>query len=428
MATAVSYIIVSPGITAGSPFVPGDALIVEQTSPALAVSTPVIFVDRTASPQQVQIGPITSNAGATVIGSGATVTGGSGSTDVVVIGTDATVDHQRSVAIGPSASASGEPSVAIGFNASVIGPSGGGVAVGVGTSVGDAATAIGQGASAATGVAVGSNTTAEESGVALGNSAGAFNTLNKGLGGIAIGHNAQTGESTDVVISSGAKTGSGTGAGGNIVLTGSVGSFPTLTGANNILIGAGSGENGNANDDSPNSGAQSNATIIGGGSVAAHSAVTIIARGVTSTAANQGVLGGLYNAIANLYIGNGIATPIPQDVVINATGAVGSNIGAASLTLAGGIGTGTGIGGAIVFQTAAVGGTGTTPGVLTTALTIDATQIVTFANAPQVTATLTPASGALTLLNGPTGASGNPTLYAVILVGGTSYAVPLWAV
>lgn len=107
-----------------------------------------------------------------------------------------------------------------------------------------------------------------------------------------------------------------------------------------------------------------------------------VAVGVSATATTGGIaLGQSANAssvnhfvagstatdafISNVFIGNGITAAAPQSVVYNATGGSGTNIAGASLSLAGGKGTGNAAGGAIPFLTSDAGGSGTTLQTLT---------------------------------------------------------------
>ena len=101
--------------------------------------------------------------------------------------------------------------------------------------------------------------------------------------------------------------------------------------------------------------------------------------GAATTANNQFVLGSTNEYISDMYLGAGVtsASAASRDVVLNATGGSGSNIGGADLTLAGGRGTGTGAGGAILFQTAAAGSSGSSLNTLTTRLTIASSGAIT---------------------------------------------------
>ncbi len=75
----------------------------------------------------------------------------------------------------------------------------------------------------------------------------------------------------------------------------------------------------------------------------------------------------------NIYIGNGATSATPTSGILGATGGAGTNIAGANLTLAGGRGTGTGVGGNIVFQYAAAGVSGAAANTLTAACTISGT-------------------------------------------------------
>lgn len=431
MATGIESIVVTPGITAGSPFAVGDVLYVAQTSPAIARATPNIFVDTTVSPQQVQIGPIASNSGATVIGTGATVTGGGTSTNVVVIGTNATVNHQAAVSIGFGSSVAGGADVAVGLNATVSAV--GGVAVGQGASSASNGTAVGSGATSQGPngqCAIGSSANAKTFGNAFGNSSTASDTRSKGSGAIAIGRGPTAGESSDVVISSGGvTTGTGAGAGGNIALLGSAGPGVTISGQNNIAIGGGSGESASANDNNPNPGTHSNTILIGGGLTAANDQVIMIGRGATSTAANQCIIGGTFAPIATVIMGNGPVAAAPQNVILAVTDGSGVDINGGQLTIQGGRATGAAAGGSILFRTSIAGASGSTPQLQSIAMTIDATQTVNLVNAPFLAAQTAPGAVALTLLNGPTAAAaGNPQVYLTVKSTGHTYAIPAWQV
>lgn len=90
----------------------------------------------------------------------------------------------------------------------------------------------------------------------------------------------------------------------------------------------------------------------------------------TITASNRFIVGSVVAPISTFFIGNGETATTPQAVVHNATGGSGANVAGAAFTLAGGIGTGTGVGGAIILQTAPVTGSSSTPNTLTNRLTV----------------------------------------------------------
>ncbi len=433
MAFAIEDLVVSPGINAGSPFALGDVLYVAQVSPAIAASTPVIQINTATSPQQVQIGPFATIPGATVIGSGAVVpTGGAG--NEVVIGTNAStgLDTQDSIAIGHGATTgilnSANGGVALGVGATVGGAgsnAGGGVAVGE-TATANNGVAIGAAAVCLLGqVAIGSGSLAQNFGVAVGGGAAAFIGAAHGNGSVAIGRNASAGESTDIAIGTG-NGGTLGGEGGNVMLGSGVGSAG-VTGHDCVCVGSSSNSGGGFTA-AASSGNFS--TVIGGNSTAAHIGVHIFGRGITSTANNQCVIGGTDDPVATVYVGNGITNTGPQNVILGVTGASGANVGGAQLTIAGGISTGTGLGGPILFQTTPAGLAGSSPNALTTALTIDSTQLVTFANAPFLTTQSAPGvANAGTLTNLPAAAAaGNPQVYLQLKSTGHTYVVPAWQV
>jgi len=95
---------------------------------------------------------------------------------------------------------------------------------------------------------------------------------------------------------------------------------------------------------------------------------------VTSTATNQLIFGNSDYLTQGVLSGgvyfNGVTSTTPYSVVINACGGSGTNVGGASLTLAGGKGTGNAAGGNIVFQTSNAGSSGSTLQSLTDKLTI----------------------------------------------------------
>jgi hypothetical protein len=96
-------------------------------------------------------------------------------------------------------------------------------------------------------------------------------------------------------------------------------------------------------------------------------------------ASNRFVAGGNSAAIGNVFIGNGETNAAPQAIIYNATGGSGANIAGASFTIAGGIGTGTGVGGNIIFRVASATTSSSTPNALTTLFTINQALYATFA-------------------------------------------------
>lgn len=443
MATALNPIIAPAGIQAGTPFVGaatgGDVLFVKQTNPAIAVSTPLVHINVSTTPPQIQIGPFSSALGvsqipgATVIGSGATGTAG-GNGNIVVIGTNATTaSTQDDVIIGHGANAPvvNNGGVAVGVGAQVgVGAFVGGVAIGSnavagnGVAIGPSATCtLGQGE-----VAIGFSATAANLGVAVGGSANAGVGAAHGFGSVAIGRSASAQESTDIVIGSG--NGGTTGTGGNIVLGSGVGTAAT-SGHDCVCVGSSSNTGGGVVG--ANSTGNFN-TVIGGNSTSANNGCRVFGRGVSTTANNQTLIGGTDDPCANVFLGNGVTNAAPQNVVVGVTGGTGLNAAGASHTMAGGIATGNAVGGSIVFQTSVVAASSSTPQALATALTIDNTQslliaqkVTQYLGVSTVGAGLTPIY-AKTDLTAQTAAITATTIYAVPASGAGLYRVSWSAV
>jgi len=99
-----------------------------------------------------------------------------------------------------------------------------------------------------------------------------------------------------------------------------------------------------------------------------------IGTGAKSEANYQMVIGGptSINAyITSAFFGSGVTDATPKNIVLNATGGSGTDIAGASMTIAGGKGTGTGVGGSVILQTSGVLTTGVTLQSLITRLTIN---------------------------------------------------------
>jgi len=150
--------------------------------------------------------------------------------------------------------------------------------------------------------------------------------------------------------------------------------YSLTTGASNTLIGSNSDTNSASIDSSTAIGKE---TIIGASSSIAIGALA------TTTAANQVVIGSSTVAASDVYIGNGVTDVSPSGVSINASGASGTDIAGASLTLSGGKGTGNAAtGSAIVFKTSDAGVSGTTLQSLTTKMTLTKAGDLELANTP----------------------------------------------
>lgn len=117
---------------------------------------------------------------------------------------------------------------------------------------------------------------------------------------------------------------------------------------------------------------------------------------------------------ATLRIGNAdAAAPVAQTVGVQNVVAGTSNTAGAALTITGSQGTGTGVGGSIVFKVAPAGSTGTSVNALAAALTIDSTKLATFAGPVSIVGTAVLGAaltyGGVTLSNAVTG-TGNMVL------------------
>ncbi len=102
--------------------------------------------------------------------------------------------------------------------------------------------------------------------------------------------------------------------------------------------------------------------------------------GGTAAGAHELVIGGEYDTfnsidygINNVYIGNGVTNATPQSFALNATGGQGANIAGANIAIAGGKGTGSAVGGNILFQYAPAGSSGSSLNSLQTACAISGT-------------------------------------------------------
>lgn len=170
---------------------------------------------------------------------------------------------------------------------------------------------------------------------------------------VVVGQNSYTTSTAATIIGRNAHGGTSSVVVGNAGISGSFG----------IAVG----QNSNANTNSVAIGASANASgndsiSIGfAASDGGYADCIVIARGGAATAANQLVIGNGDMSILNAYIGKGVVHATPADVTFQSTGGSGTDIAGADLTVAGGRGTGTGIGGDLIFSTAPpAGGSGST--------------------------------------------------------------------
>lgn len=109
-----------------------------------------------------------------------------------------------------------------------------------------------------------------------------------------------------------------------------------------------------------------------------HTSSIAFGREATTTAANQLVAGSSSYPLDNLYFGKGVTNASPTAYTINGTGGSGTNIAGGALQLAGGKGTGNAAGGAINFQVAPAGSTGSSLNTLVTAVSVTPRQTLNF--------------------------------------------------
>ena len=109
-------------------------------------------------------------------------------------------------------------------------------------------------------------------------------------------------------------------------------------------------------------------TSIGAYNIITHNSSAIIGGNASSANANELLLGAGSCSFTSVVMGNGATNGVPNAVTLNNTNAIGTNIAGADLTIHPSRGTGTGVGGHLVFQTAAAGTTGSTLNTLTTQL------------------------------------------------------------
>ncbi len=208
-----------------------------------------------------------------------------------------------------------------------------------------------------------SSIAAGSSSIAIGNNAQALSTgFGSGANSIAIGASAISRNSLSIIIGNSASEAVQTIAGGNVVIGASAASTSTGDGGN-VVIGRNATSSSYAG------------TVIGAASQAATGGTAIgnnvqanfngsIAIGINSrtTAANQFVAGNIGDTVqgpvSDVYFGTGVVSTTPQAFTLHGTSGSGANIAGANVVIAGGQGTGTGVGGDIILQTAAAGSTG----------------------------------------------------------------------
>ncbi|WP_437186721.1 tail fiber domain-containing protein [Planctomicrobium sp. SH668] len=175
---------------------------------------------------------------------------------------------------------------------------------------------------------------------------------------VSIGRNASTSGSSSIAIGFGALT-LNQGGGNNVA----IGNGAKANAYGGVALGQGTAVNTGsiAIGGQGTSALTDNAIVIGRNSKVNYAGSVVIGYQAEATASNQLVLGGKHrpHGLRSAYFGP-VTVAEPTDFIINATGGEGTDIAGASLSIAGGRGTGNARGGSIVFQTSDVGASGTT--------------------------------------------------------------------
>lgn len=196
----------------------------------------------------------------------------------------------------------------------------------------------------------------------------AYGTSNIFVGGFA-GNPTASGYNTAVGTSAGTNLSTGT----ENALLGYQAGVNLGGGTDNVLLGAYAGT-------VPTVG--NNNTIIGAyADMSSNNLNYSLALGYNAiaTGSNQAVIGGNTGTsyIQDFYLGNGVTTASPRQIILHASGGSGTNVTGANLTLASGISTGNAAGGNIYFMTSTAGVSGVNPETLSTRLTIDGSGNIT---------------------------------------------------
>lgn len=325
--------------------------------------------------------PITSATGVTLVGYNAGGVGGGGSDSTGVgIGALSANTASGTTAVGAYAldsNTSGTGNTAVGRNALTVvstttnntalgDQAGDALSTGNNTAVGkDALGAASGGDATAVGYqALLLNTAANNT--AVGSSAG--DAITSGTGLTAVGKDAlgaTTGNNnTGIGLSAGLGIVTGT---DNTVIGASAASSGISSGTHNTVIGS-NATVGTTLSSNTVIGADASITTIGS------TECILIGRGATYNggAAGKLIIGGNTFEILDVWIGEGENNASPQPVTFGNTAAAGTNIAGADLTIRAGAGTGTGVGGSLIIQTAPAVASGATPGTQVNAGQFDA--------------------------------------------------------
>lgn len=163
-----------------------------------------------------------------------------------------------------------------------------------------------------------------------------------------------------------------------------------------------------------------NAFALGRGATSAFGGSMAFGFSATATAANQLVFGGdtgSVSRISDMYLGGVVlSSSNMHDVTFNAPGGSGVDVAGAALSISGGRGTGSGVGGSLIFRTAPAGSAGSSLNALVTRMTIPASGNVDIAGTVQ--------ADGLRLDVTPTAETPSMTHTITISVNGTNYKIP----
>lgn len=162
-----------------------------------------------------------------------------------------------------------------------------------------------------------------------------------------------------------------TGGGNNNVIIGADAGYSINTGINNTFVGSDAGYSINSGGHNVGCGMYAGNGITTGSfntfigqsaqpdtGQGGNSSSIGIGYGAKTTASNQCVIGSniVDGNIDSIYLGQGVAKASPGGIVVQATGGSGTDNAGGDFTLAGGKGTGTGVGGNVIIQTAPAAG------------------------------------------------------------------------
>lgn len=280
-------------------------------------------------------------ASATVTGTGATAIGYNvlAEFNSVSVGSSITSTGQYNVQVG-AISAGGDRSTCVGYDSGNTATWQTSIGAFAGASAGNSSVSVGYNANAQGlySVAVGLNVVAGLHGLSLGGAttAGNYSTC--------LGYNSTAGLRSVAI------------------------GWTMIAGADSVSIGYSS----NAGNDMVAIGANANAdstrSIAIGSDSDTATFKTVVIGGGTATVNGQVLIGSSTLTASDLILGNGVSSATPSAVSISGTIGAGTNIAGKDLTIKAGVGTGTGVGGELLFQTAVAGTTGSTANTLNTVM------------------------------------------------------------